>query len=456
FGKTVAVPYGLLSIATVLKKAGHNILIYDENVQDYTLERLMSFNPAAVGLSVLTGPSIQRAIELSKRIKEKAAEVTVIWGGVHPSLLPDETIREDYIDYIVMGEGERTVLNLLRHIQNPSQFPIEHVEGVCYKRGGNAIKQPRREFIQDLDELPDPDWGLIEVEKYIRLDKQSNLRRINLCSSRGCPYDCSFCYNRAFNRDRKFASFSAERIAGWIKYLKERHGIGYFKFWEDNFTVDKQRLRDFCRTLTQREFDIKWACESRVDIKEEEFRMMKESGCDEIGFGVESGSPRILDFINKRIRLEDVEYACNKCLEVGTKSRLYFMVGIPTETIEDFEMTLSLTKRLPHFGLEYMFYRPYPGTRLYQYSVDKGLFRPPESLEKWAQCSELYSVDYNLSEIPTEMIKREMRRFKRDYALHQALYVLKYEKAHMAKFLLSPKSLAKNIKTIINQVLRNL
>ena len=114
FAKTVAIPYGLLFIATVLEKGGHKVKIYNENVDSNTIEELMSFNPAVVGFSVLTGPSILRAVQLSQNIKEKNPKIKIVWGGVHPSLLPEQTVQNDYIDYIVIGEGEETILELIQ------------------------------------------------------------------------------------------------------------------------------------------------------------------------------------------------------------------------------------------------------------------------------------------------------------------------------------------------------
>lgn len=459
FPNAVAVPYGLLFIASVLERAGHKVTIYDENVDIRSLEELMSFNPAVVGFSVLTGPSILRAVQLSQNIKQKNPSIKIIWGGVHASLLPEQTIQNDYIDYIVIGEGEVTILGLIQYIENLStiSIPLERIQGLCYKKDGKIIRQDRTEFINDLEEeLPDPVWHLIDVKKYIRLDKESNLYRINLCTSRGCPYNCAFCYNQAFNKNRKYAAFSAERIIRWIEYFKENYGIEYFKFWEDNFTVDRRRLRDFCRLLLDNKLNIKWECESRPDLKDADLELMANSGCNIVEFGIESGSPKILKFIQKGINLEKVEHICNRCREIGLKVGLYFMVGIPTETIEDFKLTLSLIKRLNYFGIEYMFYRPYPGTQLYEYSVDKGLFTPPQSISEWANSSELYTVDNNLSDIPTEMIQKEMKKFLRYYGLRQALYVVKYKREELLKFLLSPKSAIKNFNAILRQIFRNL
>lgn len=456
FPNAVAVPYGLLFIASVLERAGHKVKIYDENVDARSIEELISFNPAVVGFSVLTGTSILRAVQLSQNIKQTNPKIKIVWGGVHPSLLPEQTIQEDHIDYIVIGEGEETILDLIQYIENPS-IPLERIQGLCYKKDGKIIKQDRTEFINDLEEeLPDPAWHLIDIKKYIRLDKASNLYRINLCTSRGCPYNCAFCYNQAFNKNRRYAAFSAERVLREIKYFKENHDVGLFRFWEDNFTVDRRRLRDFCRLLLDNNLNIKWSCESKPDLKDEDLELMANSGCNEIGFGIESGSPKILKFIQKGINLEKVEHICNKCIEVGIKARLYIMVGIPTETIEDFKLTLSLIKRLNYFGIEYMFYRPYPGTQLYEYSVNKGLFTPPQSVSEWANFSELYTVDINLSDIPTEMIQKEMKKFKRYYGLRQALYVLKYKRAELLKFLLSPRTAINNFNAILSQIFRNL
>lgn len=427
FRKYSVFPYGILFLAAVLEKANYQVRIYDNNIDDRKPEDFISFNPDLIGFSVITGRSITNAINQAIKFKGILPKTKIVWGGIHPSLLPEQTIIEPYIDYVIIGEGEYTLLELCQYLDK-GDVQLEDIKGLVYKQNSKIIINKPRPFIKDLNELPDPAWHFVDVKKY---------DGITLNTSRGCPFRCTFCYNQAFNKGRR-GDFTTRRIIFWIKFFQDRHGVSTFKFYEDNFTINRKRLREFCNLIIQENLKIKWECESRVDLKEEEIVLMAKSGCYAIGLGVESGSPRILKFLQKGIKLENVKRTFKLLAKHDIGPGLYVMAGLPTETVEDFKMTLQLVKRLSYRWCEYMIYRPYPGTVLYNYCVDNNLFKPPEKLAEWVNFCDLYDAKNNLSNIPANLLQKELNKFKKRYIWTGLLFSLKHRPLRALSKILNP------------------
>lgn len=421
-------PNGLLFVAAVLERVGHQVMMYDNNVDQRQPIDFVPFKPQLIGFSVLTGKSIECAIEQSMEFKERLPEVPVVWGGVHPTLLPEQTLSEPYIDYVVVGEGEYTALELVQHLETGVP-PVEEIKGLYYKEGGRVVRNEPRPFIKNLDELPDPSWHLLDVPSYAKT--------FTLNTSRGCPFRCTFCYNQAFNRGRR-SEFSAERIVAQIKHLQSRYGARTIKFYEDNFTINSKRLQEFCHRLIEEEIKIEWECEGRVHLKEKLLADMAHSGCYAMGIGAESGSQRMLDFLQKGTTVEQTERICRLMVKYGIGPRVYVMVALPTETLEDFNATLAMLKRLRFLSCEIMVYRPYPGTELYDYCVRNGLFTPPQKLADWVHFSELYDVENNLGQIPEEILLRELNKFKVRYLINPSLFELRTRPFKVLAKILNP------------------
>ena len=452
FPKYSVFPYGILFLAAVLERNKYDVEIYDNNVDDRNPEDFVSFKPDLIGFSVLTGKSIGDAMNQSIAFKNILPRAKIVWGGVHPSLLPEQTIIEPYIDYVVVGEGEYTLLELVQHLEDANNIKLKDIKGLLYKENNRILRNEPRPFIKNLDELPDPAWHLIDVKKY---------SDITLNTSRGCPFRCTFCYNRPFNKGRR-SDFSPERIVSQIEHLQQKYGATSVKFYEDNFTINRKRLREFCKLVISRKLKIEWNCESRIDLDEKDIALMARSGCTWVGLGVESGSPRVLAFLRKDIKLEDVEKTCRLLAKHKIGPGIYLMAGLPTETVEDFTMTLQLLKKLHFQSYEYMIYRPYPGTVLYDYCVNNGLFTPPAKLADWANFSDLFATDTNLSNVPQEFLNKAMASFRRRYPLHKFKFGIKHDFSHLLAQLLNPviflrglKNVAKYYTSLFNLVKKN-
>lgn len=437
------VPHGLLYIASFAIKSGYTIAIYDRNVEDATIEQVLrDLKPRIVGLGCLTGSSIDDAIYISKQAKAFDASIKVVWGGVHTTLYPDSVLRESYVDFVVIGDGEKAFSEILDAILRNGK-PLELVDNIGYK-DKNQFKYTRRLFI-NLDELPQPAWHLIKVEKYIRKKFYAN-RVITINTSRGCPYKCSFCCVPKVHIG-KWRGLSAEKIIENLTYLKERYKIDGFQVDDDEFDIDKSRVLKLCELLQFFRLNLKWSHFSRINIAQEEV-LKKEirQGLRLIEFGIESGSARMLKFLNKGQTIEQITAAYNICRRLKVKTSALFMIGLPTEGMDDLRATLKLVKCLNPYITIATIYRPYPGTELFNYCVNKGLFRYADDLSKIGQA---YSRTINISPLPDKLLLRIKRHFDMNNIYQEMKFILTRMKLgllfyYFFYYVLKPKERWKN------------
>lgn len=401
------IPYGIVYLASYGRERSHGFSILDRNVDGRNLNSVMEEeSPDVVGVSVMTGPCIKDAIGISRNIRAGYPGIKVVWGGVHPSMLYEQVLREDLCDFAVIKEGEETLVELLDSLEKGK--PVTDVAGLAYKAGDKIYATPGRGYLPDLDGLPDPAWDLIPLERYPVL---------TLNTSRGCPSRCVFCYNQKFNEKHR-AEMSAQRIVGLIRRMHEEHGVCHVDFLEDNFSANWKRVEEFCALMkTGLSRYVSWACEGRISgVSRQRLMMMKDAGCGSIRFGVESGSPRMLEFLKKDITLEMVRGALEDAREAGLKSCVYLISGIPGETERDRKMSIELLYCDRPDNADTSVYRPYPGTELYDYCVNRALFTPPKSTIEWAKISDQYDPGFDVSGAGS----RELRRFQLRVSLYLA------------------------------------
>ncbi len=395
--------YGIAYIAAILEKEGYQVSIWDRNVNREDSGKVLNkLQPDIIGISVMTGRCILDAIELSQKVKTLYPEIPIIWGGYHPTLLPDQTLTEDYIDYIVYGEGEYTMLDLAKSIERNS--PIEEVKGIYYKKGSKILATPLRPLIKDLDELPFPAWHLFDMKKYIDYEVLYG-RFLNLNTSRGCPFNCSFCCEPAFHK-RRWRANSSRRVVEMLKFVKSEYKIDHVVFRDSLFTANLKRLDEICDGLIENKLNLHWHCPNHIQNWDKDLlKKMRRAGCVRFEFGVESGSPRILKLVNKRFTLEEVYDTFKKCHDVGIIPEINLMGGMLTETKEDFNMTMELLNRLDYGRANFFVYAPYPGTELHNLAVSRGLFTPPSRLRGWAKIADPYTSEFPpLGEISKDVL----------------------------------------------------
>jgi len=363
-------PLGLAYIASVLEEKGHTVKIIDGPVlttkKGYTYrnlkEDLIHFNPSIVGVTA-TSPQIRDAIETINIAKEADNNIVTLLGGPHITSLPQILSEIKSLDYGIYGEGEHTFLDIVSRLR--SKKKIKGLKGVIW-REGKKIRYLQRDYILNIDKLPFPARHLLPMNLY--RPSPANYRRLpatQIMTSRGCPYSCVFCHKPIFGKN--FRPHSAEWVLAEIEHLINRYGIKDLQIFDDAFTLDKKRAEDICSGIIERKLDIVWNCMTRVDrIDENMLRLMKKAGCYEIGYGVESGSERILKMIKKGITKEKIIEAFALTKKHKIDIRAFFMIGFPTETRRDILDTISFAKKLNPDVAQFMVTTPYPDTELWE------------------------------------------------------------------------------------------
>ena len=443
--RTYAVfPNGLLYMASVLEGAGHEVKVFDNVVSELTPpDYARDFAPDVIGFSVLTGPCIGNALIQSKEFKALLPGVKVVWGNVHATCTTEQTLKEEAIDFVVRGDGEYTLLELVNRLEK-GDGDYAGILGIAWKdkEGRITINQPRP-FIHNLDELPDPAWHLIDVPKYWD---------ITLNTSRGCPFKCSFCYNIPFHQGHR-ADLSVERIVSQIEHLQKNYKVKFIRFFEDNFTFNRRRMREFCRTIIERRIKIKWDTESRADMSEEDVALMAKAGCTSVGIGVETGSKRMLEYLNKGIDLDEMGHTFWRFVRHGIMPRLYIMLAVPSETPADFKETQDMLRKMEDPPFMYMRFVPYPGTPLYEELVNNKRIKPPESLEEWAKFSVYFATRGNLSELSDEQITQALSHWAHTYASRRVMFTLRHNPRYLLGAVKNPSEFFKALGSLIKNSL---
>ncbi|HPQ70170.1 MAG TPA: radical SAM protein [bacterium] len=373
-------PINLASLAAFVRdRLGATVEIWDYGVlrrpEKHLRENLARFQPDAVGFTAMT-PLVKTAARLAGLVKEIDRDIVTIVGGPHVSALPARTLDEfPTFDLGVIGEGELTLADICAAIQR-GERTLHGIPGTVYRANGAPDLGPERPMIMNLDDLPFPARDLIDFSLYIGSSSpglSSKLRNITeLFTSRGCPVRCFFCGSHVTHRN-KVRFRSARHVLDEVRECVRTYGVDHFTIDDDTFTYGRERLIEICHGL--RELGVSWDCDSRVsNVDEDLLRMMADAGCVKIAFGVESGSPRMLEMIRKRITLAQIEAAFAAARQARILSSAFIMIGAhPSETFEEVEQTFRLMLRIkPDFVMVYVAV-PYPGTGLYDMLGAEGL-----------------------------------------------------------------------------------
>lgn len=406
-------PLGLMYIAAHLRKTSHHeVAVLDTLVErlDYEAlsKRITDYAPDIVGISA-TSFTLVDAYKTAEAAKRSMPEATVIMGGPHISIYPDETLALPYVDMVVIGEGEFTVRELLDGLEKGT--PLDEVKGIGYKKGGRNHFTEARPLIEDLNQLPFPARGMTPYKGYYSVFSSNRISTV-IMTSRGCPYGCTFCFHE---NERRFRARSAKNVADEIEECV-RMGITEFFIFDETFTIDKKRVIDICDEIIGRKMRISFDMRTRVDtISEELLKRLKKAGCKRVQYGVESGSQRILDLMKKGITIEQVRRAFAITRKSGMDTYADFMLGFATETKEEMQKTVSFAIELNPDFVQFAVTTLYPGTELYRMAFEQGLLKR----DFWKEFSErplerrdppLWSKPYSRREL-MEMLETAYRRF---------------------------------------------
>ncbi len=342
-------PIGLLYVATCLKEAGHNVRIFDNGPQGFSAERLVhwikSQDPDLVGFTTLTITTLF-ADKVAKLLKEELPEIPVVYGGYHATINHRRILKEQpFVDFVVRGEGETIVVELADALESGKN--IEGIRGISFRENGRIHVNQDSPLTEDINSISFPDRSLLQHEYLgvINGFRTTIEKFTTIVSSRGCPYNCTFCAASVHGR-RKWRGRSPENIMEELSYLSDQ-GFGQIYFVDDSFTVKSSRVIELCRQMKKEDLDMYWATETRVNLAEKEMlRTMKQSGCTGLYFGIESAIPWILEYYRKRITLQMAKQAIKNCNDVGMDSFASFILGAPGETLAEIWATIMFASKI--------------------------------------------------------------------------------------------------------------
>jgi len=385
-------PFSLSSLSSYLNKDQHQILIYDadhgnepvfmtstdlldvfpkylEGIKNLrhpiwkeTENIIRSFKPDVIGISSMSTKigSVKNIVEISKRI---FPHIPVVLGGAHPSVLYKSALQQTKADFVVIGEGENTFADLINEFQNGGSN-FDKIEGLAFQTSnGKIIRTSPRSLIADLDSLPFPDReSLYKLETY-RPDDLSMIM-----TSRGCPYNCTFCSSIW---ERRVRSRSISNIIQEIEYLIDRFNTKNIYFKDDTFTINKKRVLEFCEAIKQKNIQVNWECLTRIELTDEKLILkMQEAGMVYLKIGIETGSQRLLKATNKNITIDQIKKGADILNKIGQKWSAFFMIGYPDETEEEIYMTWKLIEEINPTYISMSIMVPYPGCEYY-YQLEK-------------------------------------------------------------------------------------
>ncbi len=370
-------PLGILYCAGVLKEGGIEVSLLDQPAKGFSLNQTVNWvkkeDPDILGFSVLLSTAKQ-APKTAERIKMENPNITIVFGSHHATFNAERILKKyPFVDIVVRGEGEYTSLEIARCLEKHRE--LDKVEGITFRKNGRIVSTPDRPLNKDVDALPFPDRDLAGVQYVSTIfgAKINTKKFTTLLSSRGCPFNCSFCGIRKFTR-RAWRPRSVENVMAELEYLQSE-GYEQFLFADDNFTLDAKRVSKLCRSIKKEGMDIEWFCDSRVDhVSYDMFREMVDAGCRCLFFGIESGNQRILDYYKKGITPEQSEKAVCKARKAGTDIIVgSFIVGAPDETQSEIINTLQFANRLDIDVPDVNILGAHVGTDIWNELVAKGL-----------------------------------------------------------------------------------
>ena len=387
----LAPPMGLHVIGSFLMKNGYDIILIDTRMYsiEYVNDILKKHLPDTdfVGMSVMTA-QISSAIYWCEKINSnKSFNGKIIWGGIHPSILPEQVV-EGGIDYAIIGEGEQPILDLVE-----GKKELKDIKGICYNDGNKIIKTNNSEPF-DMGRIPLTEWSLLPIEKYLKtyFPYQGNLRQVQIQTSRGCSYQCTFCVNTILPNYNKWRVRPIDSVREEIRVAKEELHADEIAFRDENFFIDKNRALEIAKIC--KEYGLKWEANCRANyfrdnfIDKEYLKQLEENGCIGFGIGAESGTNRILKKLKKAITTDDIIRSAEMLSHTKITGLYSFMTGIPTETKKEMMNTVNIMKKLVSIHDKIFFsnvaiLRPYIGSEIYKECLTYG-YKDPTSLIGWA------------------------------------------------------------------------
>ena len=410
---SIRLPEGLLAVAAVPVSKGYDVKIIDQRVTDafeQELDEAVGPETTLIGLTAITGQQIKYALNVTRVVKQKYPNIPLVWGGVHATLVPEQTAAHPLVDYCVVGDGDLVFCELFERLRDGKS--VEDLRGLVYKTNIGDVKSNvghleirsvasgdsyavvrmngTADVIRDLDSLPELPYHLLPLDKYKVFFTEDGRKSANINTSRGCPFRCKFCSDPALNEGR-WRGFSAERVLEKVDYLYREHDVRMIYFQDDYFPGSKRRFLDILEGLKKYSREIGWAtlgirADTLVKLNDEHWDLMWESGCHSLEIGIESGNERVIKLVNKAETLDEMREANRKLAKYDIKVKYTLIVGFPGETEDEISDTVNFAMELerdnPNCYTLIFPFMPIIGTPFFEDAVKLG-FQEPANLEEW-------------------------------------------------------------------------
>jgi anaerobic magnesium-protoporphyrin IX monomethyl ester cyclase len=427
--KEISAPLGLAYLAAEVKQQGYAVRVYDMAIENFYQERQISsdtvlygdsfdqyrqvledYRPDLVGFSCILSNRSNSVLELCRITKEVDREIITVVGGHHATALPNHLLQGN-TDFVVLGEADHSFPELVKTLQSGGD--IRKVGGIVYPGNGQLVVQPRVEFVKDLDTLPYPDWDVIGIEKYWSLPNMNNPQgkgRFGLIhTSRGCPHICNYCAVPLHTGERNFRARDLDEVIKEIEWLIEKYQIREIQFMDDNFFVNKTRLKELCRRLISKFPGMYFNVPTGTDIANldnELLDLMKEAGFHYLSLGLETGDLDVQGkFVDKRIDLAETRKKVEYMRKLGFHLSGLFMLGFPGETREQIQKTVNYATSMDFDRLYLIMVTPLPGSGLYDYCRKNDLLYDDFDVAK-LRYSNTFIKNENITRAELEGIRR--------------------------------------------------
>lgn len=397
-GFGLSFPLGLAYLSTALKSAGHIVIGLDAAIEapptnladgliHYGLNnsqlrnRIIDAKPDIVGIGCFFSSRFPAVLDSARIVKESLPGIPVIAGGAHPSIMPEKVCAYPEIDFAMIGESEKSLVEFIDAFEKCQDFG--RIDGLVFKRDGKIIINPKTKYAENLDGLGFPDWETFNIEKYLTLNEDrwglGFGRYAPLITSRSCPYHCNFCSVHKV-MGQKYRARSANHVLREIELLVSRYGVNEISFEDDNLTYDKGRFKEICQGIIEGNFNIKWHTPNGVHVgslDSETIDLAKRAGCDSLNLAIESGDEYMRNkVIKKGLSTEKIYEVIRACRRADIKVHAYFVIGMPGETDKSINNTRKLIRDLRFDNLSIFTATPIPGTKLYEECIANGYIKP--------------------------------------------------------------------------------
>jgi len=457
-------PLGLLYVAAGLDEAGYETEILDAFMTDSSFrkigditevgmpyerikEEIRRRKPDIVGIANPFTCQVEHAVRVADIVKEVDPSILTVVGGPHVTVVPVEFLEEaGNVDIVVIGEGEHTMLDIVRFFEGREK--IDDVQGIAHRKDDKVLLNSPRPFNKNLDELPYPAYHLVDMEQYLdpkKIEYRSfQSRALSMITSRGCPFNCSFC-SVNLHMGKTFRAHSADYIVDHIEHVVNKYRVKTIYFEDDNLTFDIKRFEAICDKIIEKDIKFQWETPNgvRADyLTLDLLKKMKKSGCQSVFVGIESGDQYVLDnIIGKSLKLKNVIKFAEMCKKIGLKTGAFYVIGFPGETKENMKNTVEfalMLKRKYDVGMHLLFATPLYGTRLYEECKKKGYIREELTPRAFAEVRQNWGLPLIETEDFTAMDVKEIA----SWAMKE------YKRVSIINYIKYPR---KTIKTVLNQ-----